>query len=83
MEVLKSRLYNIELKKREKDASSARSALGENAWGNQIRTYTLQPYQMVKDARTGAETTNPTSMLNGEGDLDIFLKASLWWSAKM
>eukprot|EP01114_Cavostelium_apophysatum_P020434 TRINITY_DN6845_c0_g1_i1.p1 TRINITY_DN6845_c0_g1~~TRINITY_DN6845_c0_g1_i1.p1 ORF type:complete len:385 (+),score=39.68 TRINITY_DN6845_c0_g1_i1:33-1187(+) len=70
MEVLKSRLYLLELKKRENEMQEARSILERTAWGNQIRTYTFHPYQMVKDVRTGAELPDPNSVLEGTEALD-------------
>jgi len=70
MEVLKSRLYQLEIKKKDKERQDARSVIGENTFGNQIRTYTLHPYQMVKDSRTGIECPQPESVLSGSEDLD-------------
>lgn len=73
--MLKSRLYELELKKREEKANAEAASKTEIGWGHQIRSYVLQPYQMVKDVRTGVESSDPRSVL--DGDLDPFLEASL------
>ena len=75
MQMLKARLYEEELRKREEAASEGEAAKMDNGWGSQIRSYVLQPYQMVKDTRTGAETSQTTAVL--DGDIDMFLEASL------
>jgi peptide chain release factor 2 len=74
-EMLRSRLYEEELKKREAAASATEAAKTEIGWGHQIRSYVLQPYQLVKDLRTGMESTSPSDVL--DGDLDEFMEASL------
>ncbi|WP_448113999.1 peptide chain release factor 2 [Mesorhizobium amorphae] len=74
-EMLRSRLYEEELKKREAAASATEAAKTEIGWGHQIRSYVLQPYQLVKDLRTGMESTSPSDVL--DGDLDDFMEASL------
>ena len=74
-EMLRSRLYEEELKKREAEANATEAAKTEIGWGHQIRSYVLQPYQLVKDLRTGTESTNPAGVL--DGDLDEFMEASL------
>lgn len=74
-EMLRSRLYEEELKKREAEASEQEAAKTEIGWGHQIRSYVLQPYQLVKDLRTGVENTSPQDVL--DGDLDGFMEASL------
>jgi peptide chain release factor 2 len=74
-EMLRSRLYEEELKKREAEANATESAKTEIGWGHQIRSYVLQPYQLVKDLRTGVESTSPGDVL--DGDLDEFMEASL------
>lgn len=75
MKALKSRLYDLELKKRNQAIQDAHDAKGEIGWGNQIRSYVLQPYQMVKDLRTGVETSDSQGVL--DGDLDAFMAAAL------
>jgi peptide chain release factor 2 len=74
-EMLRSRLYEEELKKREAEANATEAAKTEIGWGHQIRSYVLQPYQLVKDLRTGVENTSPFDVL--DGDLDEFMEASL------
>jgi len=75
MGMLKSRLYEAELKKREEAADAANSSKTENGWGHQIRSYVLQPYRMVKDLRTGVSTSATDAVL--DGDLNPFISASL------
>ena len=75
MEMLKARLYEQELEKREAAANAEAAAKSDIGWGHQIRSYVLQPYQMVKDLRTGAETSNTAAVL--DGDLDVFMEAAL------
>ncbi len=75
MKALKSRLYEMELQKRADADAAMRDSQGENGWGHQIRSYVLQPYQMVKDLRTGHETSDSQGVL--DGDLDVFMGASL------
>jgi peptide chain release factor 2 len=72
---LKARLYEIELKKREAKANADQAAKTDIGWGHQIRSYVLQPYQLVKDLRTGAQSTAPDDVL--DGDIDIFVEAAL------
>ncbi|EKF42697.1 peptide chain release factor 2 [Nitratireductor indicus C115] len=74
-EMLRSRLYEEELKKREEAASATEASKTDIGWGHQIRSYVLQPYQLVKDLRTGVESTSPQDVL--DGDLDTFMEASL------
>jgi peptide chain release factor 2 len=73
--MLRARLYEAELKKREEKASAEAAAKTDIGWGHQIRSYVLQPYQMVKDLRTGTQSTAPQDVL--DGDLDPFIEASL------
>lgn len=73
--MLRARLYEEELKKREDEANALEATKTEIGWGHQIRSYVLQPYQLVKDLRTGVENTDPQSVLNG--DLDAFMEAAL------
>lgn len=73
--MLRARLYEEELKKREDEASATEASKTDIGWGHQIRSYVLQPYQLVKDLRTGVESTSPGDVL--DGDLDAFMKAAL------
>ena len=73
--MLRARLYEIELKKREEQAAADQAAKTDIGWGHQIRSYVLQPYQMVKDLRTGVQTSNTAGVL--DGDLDPFMAAAL------
>jgi peptide chain release factor 2 len=73
--MLKARLYEIELQKKEAVSQEQLDSRSEIGWGHQIRSYVLQPYQLVKDLRTEVEDTNPQNVLNG--DLDFFLGAAL------
>jgi peptide chain release factor 2 len=73
--MLKSRLYELELKKREEKANAAAASKTEIGWGHQIRSYVLQPYQLVKDLRTGAQSSDPQKVL--DGDIDQFIEAAL------
>ncbi len=73
--MLKARLYERELQKRREAQGVVEAAKGDNGWGNQIRSYVLQPYQMVKDLRTGFETSDTAGVLDGK--LDGFMRASL------
>ena len=73
--MLRARLYEAELKKREEKASAEAAAKTDIGWGHQIRSYVLQPYQLVKDLRTGSQSTSPSDVL--DGDLDPFMEASL------
>jgi peptide chain release factor 2 len=75
MAALKSRLYEMELRRRNEAIQEAHEAKGEAGWGNQIRSYVLQPYQMVKDLRTNVETSDTQGVL--DGDLDAFMAAAL------
>ncbi len=75
MNMLKARLYEREEALRRAEADAQRSEQAENGWGSQIRSYVLQPYQMVKDLRTGVETSDTAGVL--DGDLDAFIEAYL------
>lgn len=75
MKTLKSRLYQLELERRSAAITEAHEGKGDAGWGNQIRSYVLQPYQMVKDLRTGHETSNTAGVL--DGDLDAFMAETL------
>ncbi|MBB5754157.1 peptide chain release factor 2 [Prosthecomicrobium pneumaticum] len=73
--MLKARLYELELEKREAAANAQAASKTDIGWGHQIRSYVLQPYQLVKDLRTGVESTSPQDVLNGE--LDPYMEAAL------
>ena len=73
--MLRARLYELELQKRREEAEAEAAGKSEIGWGHQIRSYVLQPYQMVKDLRTGVEKGNAQGVL--DGDIDAFLEASL------
>jgi len=76
MNMLKARLYDYEIKKKEQENQNTENSKSEIGWGHQIRSYVLQPYRLVKDNRTNFESTNPDKILNGE--LDEFLEQSLY-----
>jgi peptide chain release factor 2 len=73
--MLKARLYELELRKREEQANAAGASKTDIGWGHQIRSYVLQPYQLVKDTRTGVEKGNAHGVL--DGDIGDFLEAAL------
>jgi len=73
--MLKARLYELELQKQQEKIDAANAKKTDIGWGHQIRSYVLQPYQLVKDLRTGHTSTNPSAVL--DGDLDDFIQASL------
>ena len=75
MQMLKAKLYELELQKREAASAATEAAKTDIGWGHQIRSYVLAPYQLVKDLRTGVETGNPAAVLDGE--LDPFMAAAL------
>jgi len=75
MNMLKAKLYEIEQRKKEAAASQKWEEQGDNGWGYQIRSYVLQPYKMIKDLRTGAETSDDKGVLDGE--IDLFLSSYL------
>jgi peptide chain release factor 2 len=74
-DMLRARLYEMEIKKREAQAAIDQANKTDIGWGHQIRSYVLQPYQMVKDLRTGVQTSNTGAVL--DGDLDQFMGAAL------
>ena len=76
MNMLRARLYDFEIKKKEKENQNTESAKSEIGWGHQIRSYILQPYRLVKDNRTNFESTSPDKILDGE--IDGFLEQSLY-----
>ncbi len=75
MKMLKAKLYEKEMAERDADKAEREAAKTDIAWGHQIRSYVLHPYQMIKDLRTGIETSNSGAVL--DGDIDMFLEASL------
>jgi peptide chain release factor 2 len=75
LRMLKARLYEVELQKQQEKIDAANARKTDIGWGHQIRSYVLQPYQLVKDLRTGVVSTNPAAVL--DGDLDEFIQASL------
>ena len=77
MRMLKARLYDFELKKKEKEAENLESEKTDIGWGHQIRSYILHPYRLVKDNRTNFESSDPNKVL--EGDIDPFLESSLYY----
>jgi peptide chain release factor 2 len=76
MNMLKARLYDHEMKKKEQENQNIESSKSEIGWGHQIRSYVLHPYRMVKDNRTNYESSNPDKIL--DGDIDDFLESSLY-----
>jgi len=76
MNMLRARLYDFEMKKKEKENRTVESSKSEIGWGHQIRSYVLHPYRMVKDNRTNFESSNPDKILDGE--IDDFLESSLY-----
>ncbi|HET6376206.1 MAG TPA: peptide chain release factor-like protein, partial [Methylocella sp.] len=73
--MLRARLYEREIEKREAEADAAEAGKTEIGWGHQIRSYVLQPYQLVKDLRTGVTSPSPSEVL--DGGLDAFMEAAL------
>jgi peptide chain release factor 2 len=80
MKVLKARLFELELEKREEELDKLKGPKKDISWGNQIRSYVLQPYRMVKDLRTGHEVGDTDRVL--DGDIDGFIEAFLHWNAQ-
>ena len=80
MKVLKARLFELEIQKREEKLDKLKGPKKDNSWGSQIRSYVLQPYRMVKDLRTGHEVGNTDRVL--DGDIDGFIEAFLHWQAQ-
>ena len=79
MKLLKARLYEIELDKKRSSMEKHYGEMGDIAWGHQIRSYVFMPYQMVKDLRTGQQTSQIQAVM--DGDLDPFIQAYLSWLA--
>ena len=80
MKVLKARLFELEMQKRDEELDKIKGPKKDISWGNQIRSYVLQPYRMVKDQRTGHEEGNADKVL--DGDIDGFIEAFLHWDAQ-
>ena len=76
MNMLKARLYDFEIKKKEKQNQNTEASKSEIGWGHQIRSYVLQPYRLIKDNRTNHESSSPDKVL--DGDIDEFLEKSLY-----
>ena len=76
LNMLKARLYEFEIQKKEKENEKTQNSKSEIGWGHQIRSYVLHPYRLVKDNRTNFETSDPEKVLNGE--IDNFLEKSLY-----
>ena len=77
MQMLKARLYLLKEQEAQAKAADIRGEVSEIGWGNQIRSYVMQPYTMVKDHRTNAETGNVDAVMDGE--IDLFINAYLKW----
>jgi peptide chain release factor 2 len=75
MQILKSKLWEIEEQKRQEELNKVKGEHRTHGWGNQIRSYVLHPYKLVKDLRTGVESTEPDAVLSG--DLDKFIQAEI------
>ena len=75
MNMLRARLYDFEMKKKDEENQSNEASKSDIGWGHQIRSYVLQPYQLVKDLRNKTESTNPTSIL--DGNIDQFIEEGL------
>jgi peptide chain release factor 2 len=73
--MLRARLYEMQLQQKQEKVDAANAQKTEIGWGHQIRSYVLQPYQLVKDLRTGAQSTKPAAVL--DGDIDAFIDAAL------
>jgi peptide chain release factor 2 len=80
MKVLRARLYKLEEEKKAKEIRDMHENKKDIAWGSQIRSYTLQPYRLIKDHRTSYESGNVDAVL--DGDIDGFIKAALLWRAE-
>ena len=76
MNMLKARLYDFEIKKKEQESKNLESSKSEIGWGHQIRSYVLHPYRLVKDNRTNYESSNPDKVFDGA--IDAFLESSLY-----
>ena len=81
MKILKARLYELKKREKEKEKEELEKSKKEIAWGSQIRSYVLHPYQLAKDHRTGVEKGNVDGVL--DGDLDPFIEGYLMWARQM
>ena len=79
MQMLKAKLYLLKQQENQEKLSGIRGEVKDNAWGSQIRSYVMQPYKLVKDHRTGAESSNVDAVM--DGDNDLFINAYLKWIA--
>ena len=79
--MLKARLYKYEMEKKEQASENLAKSKTDIGWGHQIRSYVLQPYQLIKDLRNNLENTDPDSVL--DGDIDLFLEAALYQNKQM
>lgn len=80
LKILKAKLYQLEMEKRQREIQEIQGELKDISWGNQIRSYVFHPYTMVKDHRTGVETANVDAVM--DGDIDIFIEAELVYFAR-
>ena len=78
MQILKAKLYLLKQQENQEKLSGIRGEVKDNAWGSQIRSYVMQPYKLVKDHRTGAESSNVDAVM--DGDIDLFINAYLKWN---
>ena len=78
MQMLKAKLYLLKQQENQEKLSGIRGEVKDNAWGSQIRSYVMQPYKLVKDHRTGAESSNVDAVM--DGDIDLFINAFLKWN---
>lgn len=78
MQMLKAKLYLLKQQENQEKLSGIRGEVKDNAWGSQIRSYVMQPYKLVKDHRTGAESSNVDAVM--DGDIDLFINAYLKWN---
>lgn len=78
MQMLKAKLYLLKQQENQEKLSGIRGEVKDNAWGSRIRSYVMQPYKLVKDHRTGAESSNVDAVM--DGDIDLFINAYLKWN---
>jgi peptide chain release factor 2 len=80
LKILKAKLYQLEMEKKQREIQEIQGELKDISWGNQIRSYIFHPYTMVKDHRTGVETANVDAVM--DGDIDMFIEAELVYFAR-